>query len=267
MPTLTLAAEPANLPPRIRLDVNATADTGAVDVLVTRTNPDNKVSVVRLADPALLASGLAVIFDYEMPYGANVTYTATSRNSSGTTLATTSAATSVASSVPWLVHPGVPVLSLPLPSIKTLGDRTRKVNQGVFEPYGRADPIVTTDGRRKRPTGQMMVRTKTLAERDALLSLVDDTATLLLQIPASLAWGVTSEYVAVGDLTEAREQEVGDDPYRMFTAPYIVVSMPAGGSQSQRTYSTVLAESATYQAILSNTAKYPTYLALLAPTA
>lgn len=258
---LTVTPEPRHSPPRVRIQVSGA--TNAADVVITRTGPDNRAVVVRTAGPLPLSSGQGLVYDHEAPFGVRVTYTATTRTSAAATIATSSASTSVDVMVPWLIHPGVPSLSMPLRSIKTFGTRVRAVNAGVFQPYGRSTPIVVTDGRRKAPTGQVELRTQTLDELTALIAILDDTATLLVNIPATLGWGVTSEYWHIGDLSEAREVEVGADSYRAITAPYLVVAAPEGGSQGQRTWADVLAQNTTWQGVLD---RYPTWLDLLAPT-
>jgi len=181
----------------------------------------------------------------------------------GTTTADdlTAAATLAVTDV-WLIHPGVPDLSMRLAKVKSLGDRTRWVNWGVFQPFGRPTPVVVTDGRRKAVTAQLVIRTRTLDELDALVALTTDAAVLLLNVPASLGWGVTNEYISLGDLTESREA-FASFPTRVLSAPYLVVSRPVGGSQSQRTYADLLTECATYQAVMD---LYDTYLDALAPT-
>lgn len=439
--TLTATPEPANSPPRVRLDVTLPVGSAGVSVLLVRTDPDGRGYPVRLADPAVLAGSAWVGYDYEAPYGAPVTYsgTVTYRAASrtnmvanpsfevsassapvpwvgtrDTTLAwvgaaslrndttgpgwggyqgnyqatkpsttytasayvcgtgalyltmyssptgalvadgapvtltgawqrvsvtgatpagadgvrvlsyqtavgansawmdgvlldesavvgtyfdgsTTDTATvqhgwvgavnaSVSTESPlgsatitdtlasvitlpcadvWLVHPGIPNLSMRLDKVTSLGDRARPVKRGIFEPYGRSTPLVVTDGRRKAVQATLTVRTRTLDELGALVALTSDAAVLLLNVPVSLGWGLANEYVSLGDLVESREVDIGADPYRVVSGPYLVVSRPVGGSQAQRTYADVLAEAATYQDLLTQRA---TYLEVLAPT-
>lgn len=161
----------------------------------------------------------------------------------------------------WLIHPGVPDLSVKL-NLRPLPERVRTVNRGIFTPYGRALPIVVTDGRRKAAQTALATRTDTLEELAALQALTTDTAVLLLQIPATLGLGVTSEYISLGDLTESPVTNVSADQKRLISGPYLVTSRPVGGSQSQRTYADLMAECATYQAVLD---LYDTYLDVLAP--
>lgn len=181
-------------------------------------------------------------------------------NPAGIVTDTVTGAATLAVTDAWLVHPGVPGLSVKLNKITGLAPRVSVVNRGVFQPYGRKTPIVVSDGRRKAPTSQLQVRTSSLAEKTAMNALLDDASVLLLNIPASLGWGVANEYVSLGDVEEARQLDEGADPYRVWTAPYQVVDRPIGGSQSTRTYADVLAVYGTYQTVRSG---YSTYGNLL----
>jgi hypothetical protein len=262
--TLTVTPDLTNSPPRVRLDVAVPGGAG-VSALITRLDPDGRTQVVRLAGPAEMTGLAWVGYDYEAPYGSSVTYTATvTYTNPGTIVESASALSALDVSDVWLIHPGVPALSMLLAKVKSLDGRLRPVNRGVFQPFGRANPIVVTDGQRKAVQSQLMVRTRTLDELAALIALTDDAAVLLLNVPASLGWGVSNEYISLGDLTESREADkFAGLPSRIMSAPYLVVSRPIGGSQSQRTWADVLAESATWQDVLNTRA---TYLELLAPT-
>jgi len=262
--TFTATAEPANFPPRMRLDVSVTAGAG-VSAFIVRLDPDGRTQVVRLADPALMLGFLTWVgYDYEAPYGAAVTYTAVvTYTNPGTIVATLTDTETLPVPDVWLVHPGIPALSMMLAKVTNLGDRTRPVNRGVFEPYGRETPLVVTDGRRKAAQASLQIRTQTISELGAFQALTSDAATLLLNVPTDLGWGLSNEYVSFGDLGESREVQTGNDPYRLHTVPYLVVGRPVGGSQAQRTYADVIAEAAAYQQVLDMRLRY---LDLLAPT-
>jgi len=262
--TFVVTTEPGNLPPRNRLDVTLPGGSTAGSVLITRTDPDGRTRVVRLADPASITGTAWVGYDYEAPFGASVMYSAVAQYMNpGFFMDTLADTVTLAVADVWLIHPGIPALSMMLPKVKSLGDRSRPVSRGIFAPYGRAEPIVVTDGKRKAVQATLVIRTRTLDELGALVALTADAAVLLLNVPESLGWGVSYEYISLGDLMEARETETGDDPYRLISGPYHVVSRPVGGSQSQRTYADVLAESATYTVVLAD---FTDYIDLLAPT-
>jgi hypothetical protein len=246
--------------PRVRLNVTDTGTTPSLfAATVTRLDPDGRVVPVRTADGnplTLTTSGstrVGLLYDYEMPYGAPVTYSTEETPGSGSVVTVTEPRI-------WLVHPGVPELSMPV-SVASVGSRTRPVNRGVFRPMGRRSPVVQTDGQRKSPEGVLELNTFTLNEAARFDALTEDTSTLLLNVPAGLGWGLPTSYVALGDLEEQPLVDYAGEPRRLLVMPYIVVDRPAGGSQAERTYVDVLAGFSSYTALRN---AYPTYLALLA---
>jgi len=253
--TLTATADPTNNPPRVLLNLTYTGQTSAT---IVRNDPDGSQTPVRLAEPATLdGSGSWVGYDYESWFGSSTTYTATTAAGSLTSSAVTLNVADV-----WLRHPGVPSLSQ-LVDFQGEGQPVRAVTQAVLQPLGRATPVVVSDGQRKAKTGTITLRTKNDTEHAALLGLVDDVTPLLLDVPPAKLFGadLTHQYLALGDLTQNRlREDYYPHPWRIWTAPYIVVGRPAGGIQSQRTYATVLAAQATYQAVLT---RYATYTAVL----
>ncbi|HEX5543676.1 MAG TPA: hypothetical protein VFX60_19335 [Micromonospora sp.] len=250
----TATAEPTNSPPRTLLELTYTGQTSAV---IMRTDPDGADRPVRLGEPATLdGSGTWVGYDYESWFGEPSTYTAT-------TAAGTLTAGPVTLDVDkiWLRHPGVPSLSMEI-DFQGEGEPVRPVNQAILEPLNRRAPIVVTDGRRRAKRDTITIRTKTDDEAAALLALLDDVAVLLLDLPISKNYGMDRhQYLALGDLRQARlRPDYYPHPWRIWTAPYIVVDRPAGGLQSERTYASVLADLATYTAVRTT---YGTYTDLL----
>ncbi|NUR28511.1 MAG: hypothetical protein HOV83_22175, partial [Catenulispora sp.] len=75
--TVTVAptVELSNVPPRVRLDVSASA--GETSTTVVRNDPDNVQRPVRTSDgaPLTLSGGVGLLYDYEVPYATVVTYT------------------------------------------------------------------------------------------------------------------------------------------------------------------------------------------------
>ena len=232
--TVTPTVEPSTGaigdPPRVRLDV-VDADAPAVEsVTVTRLDPDGRIVPVRTFDgnPLDLTGGPGLIYDYEAPFGAPVRY------SSQESPATVSAEVTVDEQRVWLIHPGVPALSMPV-NVAEFGKRSRPVARGVHRPMSRRYPVVQTDGRRKAAEAVLELNTFTLSERAAFETLTDDAATLLLNVPAGFGWGVGAEYVDLGDLDEERLIIWAGQPRRLQTLPYLVVDRPVGGSQAERT--------------------------------
>lgn len=216
------------MPPRVRL--NVTASSGETSTTVTRINPNGSVVPVRTTDgnPLLLSSGSGLLYDYEAPIGSGVTF------SSLESPATISA--QVAVNVPdvWLIHPGVPSLSVIIAAAGITG-RTRRVTRGVFYPLGGGYPVTRTDGARKSPEYTLTIQTTTDSDRAAIDALLDDASVLLLNVPAGKGWGITAEYVSAGDSLEDRLYQYGAERRRTWQLPLLVTDRPVGGSQAQRT--------------------------------
>lgn len=261
MSTVTIAAtvETDNRPPRVRLNVTDIGTPNLFSVTITRLNPDGRVVPVRTYDgnPLTLttsgANRVGLIYDYEMPYGAAVSYSAVENPSAS------SGEVTVNESRVWLIHPGVPTLSMPI-TVASIGATTKRVNRGVFSVMGRESPVVVTDGARRLPAGALQLRTDTLDELAKVKALTSDAATLLLNVPPSLGWGLPTSYISVDDISEDRLVEFAGEPKRYLTLPYQEVDRPAGGSQAERTYVDLL-DYPTYNDLRS---AYPTYLDLLA---
>lgn len=252
--TVVATPDPTNFPPRMQLVVTATTEKSAT---VTRLNGDGSTVPVRTSDggPLTITGGTATFFDYEMPFGVAVSY------SSLESPASISSQVAVTVSKVWLIHPGVPGLSMPINLMPgTLQDETYAVKQGVFVVQGRTNPVVISDGSRKGPQSQLVVVTETVDEKVELQALISDVSALLLNIPAGMATGFDTQYIQIDTVKASRFTEVVIDGWRSFTLPFFVVDRPAGGSQAQRSYVDLL-QFASYQALQ---AAYPSYTALLA---
>lgn len=242
-PTIAVTTEPGNVPPRVRVDIVDAGTPAVSEVTVLRLDPDGRRYPVRTQDggPFELtvsdSSRVGVLYDYEAPYGQQVTYLLAENS------AVAAPATLDADQV-WLIHPGVPSRSLPV-TVTDLPERQRQVRRGVFYPLGGQFPVVVTDGRRKAPEGILLVRTETDQDRVRMNTLLDDAQTLLLNVPADHRWGVTRMWVAIDTTRERRFLPWGPHPYRNWELPYAVVGRPAGGSQAQWSLADVKASYAT----------------------
>lgn len=254
--TVTPTAEPStgpSDPPRVRLDI--TDSGGLTSATITRLDPDGRTRAVRTGDgnPATLSGGLALLYDYEAPFGA-VSYS--SLESPGTV----SAQVTLAESRVWLIHPGVPELSTPV-TVVALGPRTAAVQRGVHRPLGRATAVVQTDGARKAAEWTLTLLTTSDDERLTLQDLVFDASVLLLNVPADKGWGAEYEYVSIGDIEEQRVSRFAGEPLRRWELPCTVVDRPVGGTQAERTYADVLVDNTSYATVMT---RYGRYLDLLA---
>ena len=257
--TVVPTVELTNVPPRVRLDVTDTGTPNLFATTVNRLDPDGVLRPVRTTDgnPLTLSTSgsdrVGLLYDYEMPYGASVSYSTV--ESPGTV----SAAVTVDESRAWLVHPGVPALSMPI-TIASIGARTRRAQRGIFYPMGRSTPVVQTDGQRKAAEYSLNIYTATDDDRGRIDALFEDAGVLLLNVPASKGWGITAEYVSVGDMSEARVANFLGYTDRTWELPLVVVDRPSGGSQSQRT----LADLLVYPTLADLQAAYPTLADVLA---
>lgn len=268
---LALTATPnlVSNPPSIRLDLTDPANA-VTSATVLRLLPDGTSAAVRTPDGkplTLTTSGTAKVAsldDREAPYGQPVTYVANNTAFAGPVTLDEDQA--------WLINPGNPERSLPIEVWEIGATRRKAAALGTFEVIGRERPIVITDGRRRSPETSITVRTRTLGQIAALDRLLADARTLLLNIPADFGWGVTREYVAIGDVEETRITEYGPQADRFWVLPYRVVDAPLGGTSSAtdpgtpppggggtpgtRTWGSLALEVGTWKAAA---AKYPTY--------
>jgi hypothetical protein len=262
-PTLTVTPEPGNTPPRVRLDIADAGTPAVATVTPRRTEPDGSTAPVRTPTGvgfALTASGtsrVGTLYDYEMPLGAPVAYTLDENPA-------VAGSARVDSEAVWLIHPGVPSRSIAVDlRPASFAQVTRAVNRGVFWPMTRETPIVITDGRRKAAETSIVIRTDTLDDILAVVALTADAQTLMLNAPPALALGVTRRYISVGDITEERPSDIGQDAYRDWTLPYVVVDRPEGGSQAQWTLADI---KATYADLATIKARFTTMADIQANT-
>lgn len=232
--SITATVEPSNVPPRIRLDISGTTETSVTPL---RLHPDGRLVPVRTSDgnPEPLSGGVAVLYDYEAPFGDLVQYTSVETPSAFTLQVMVDA------SQVWLIHPGVPSLSLPIRlGPGSLSQDEFDVQQGVFYPLGRANPVVVTGGARQAAASQVVALTTSDADYRAIRDLVSDAGVLYLNVPVELGYSYDSCYIAVGKVTATRAVDKVFVAQRAVAMPFVVVDRPAGGSQAQRTLADLL---------------------------
>lgn len=263
MSTLTVVAtpEPTNSPPRVRLDVTDIGSPNLFAATVTRLDPDGQYVPVRTPDGAplvLSTSGVnrvGLVYDYEMPYDDPIQYS-TSEDVSANSGEVVVPADSV-----WLIHPGIPDISIPVElAINSLDEEEYPVREGKFAPMGRKNLVVVTEGARGGAQSEIIVATDTLAEAQDVKTLVSDAGVLLFNPPSSMGLGFERAYIAVSSVTISRPSSIGSDPHRNVRMPFSVTDRPAGGSAAERSYADLF-DYPTYAALA---AAYPTYFDLLA---
>lgn len=266
MTTITMATtvQASNVPPRVKVDITDSGTPNITSVTVTRLDPSGQTATVRTPDgnPLVLTTSgttrIGTVYDYEMPLGSAVTYSTVERP-------TVTSTVTIDSPVVWLVHPGVPALSMPVDfRIDSFQAEQFAVKSGIFYPMGRRNAVVVTDGRRRGAIGSFTVGTETLAELGQLQALIDDAGVLLLNVPTPFGLGIDSQYVSIQDVTIRRRSNIGSDPQRDVEMPYVVVDSPAGGSQAQWAWTPgVTGQYATWTALMAGE---PTWADVLAPT-
>lgn len=255
--TVTPTVDTVNVPARVRLDIADTGTPAFTSTTVTRLNPDGTVSPVRTTDgnPVTISGGTGLVYDYEVPYGEIVTY------SSVETPANISAGVTVPIARPWLIHPGVPVLSQPILFGRgSFATRVRPAKKAVYWPMGRSTPVSIGDGSRKSVQSQLVLQVTTQTDLAELQDLFADASVLMLNIPPSLGYNFSTCYIDCGDTEEAFASPILTEQYATISMPFTVVARPAGGTQSQRTYLDWLA----YPTYAALRVQYATYAAALA---
>jgi len=242
--TATATASSSAEPPYISIAVTGLTSYIGGTLTVYRNNPDGTSEPIRQADPNYAITGASeALLDYEAPYGASVSYSTVATKSPAANLTQATNTVTIDTDQPWLIHPGTPDISQPI-TVTGLANRNRDVNQSVLTPIGRRRPIVLTDGTLRSPAGTLTLATETLDERDDLLTLLQDLTPLLLNIPHTLEWGVTSEWIAISAVNETAI--VGASQEREIVLPYRTVERPVGAVTLTRTWADVLTEAATW---------------------
>lgn len=240
--TLTATANMATVPPSVTI----TLDGATSPTVLIRQSADGSQATVRTAGGLPIPTATTNIVDYAAPFGQQLTYIAGAVSSNPVVVAVTE---------PWLIHPGRPSLSMPV-TIAEFGSRATDPAQGVFRVIGRRNPIVVSDGQAGPLTSSVTVQTKTLVELTRLGQLLADASPLFLNVPATLGWGVTSEYISITSTDEARLIDYAGLPNRYVTLPYIVVDPPVaaavgggsddGGLSGTRTWADLALEAGTW---------------------
>lgn len=261
--SIIVTTEPTNLPPRVLIEVDFSAETPDPDTAEIVRIDSAGTHPVRSAEPATLTGGTWVGYDYEAPFSEPVTYRVTA--SSETVVE--SAAVSLPVTDPWLIHPLVPSRSVRVAGPLKFGPASwaqiqRTTRRGVFAVSGRTDPVIVTGGARSGGEGALEILCDTRDDVALVWSLLDDEAPLLLRLPVAPIWdGLMSGWLSVGDVQSARRFVwLGHEQHTM-TLPVISTRRPAGAAQAQWTWADVVANHATWQSVIDT---YPTWADLVA---
>ncbi len=140
---------------------------------------------------------------------------------------------------------------------------TREAQREVFAPLGRSRRVPVTFGNRRPGDWSLQLVAPTIADRDALVALLEDQRPVLLRRPpGNLRVGIgdlPDGWYSVGDVEDERIVDLPTQIVRVLTLPLIPVDEPVLTQGAQWTYADVLATYATYADVL---ASYATYLDL-----
>lgn len=233
---------------RVQVALSWTSAPVPATAYVERVNADGSIVAVRGASPAQLVAGKWIGNDFEAPFDAPFYYRATSPDRVGTIIES-QLYTLASRGETWLKHPGRPFLNTAI-TVSQGPDIAHAVERGVFTVLGRSRPIVLTQ-RRSAMTGELVVYTDDEAENAALLALLEDGSPLFLATPAG--YGIGNVYISVGEISEKRISQLGREPSRFWTLPFVIVDAPSGAALAVgNSWSDVLGTYASWSQLLAD---------------
>lgn len=242
-----------------RLDVLLTVTgvpAGADTFTVTRRAASGGTGAVRGASGAPVVIPTTTIRDFEAPLDVALTYTVTVYDGAavvGTATATATVAWGECEA--WLCDLARPTNSLPL-TIESLAELDYQTPTGVHRVLGRRAPVLTSLPA-WTPSGELIVLTDTLEERDDVRAILGTGYPVLVRTTPEL--GIGNAYFGVLEFVEERFLAPGRAPERRFRASVVQVDRPDPAvyvPTPPNTYANVKATYATYAAVK---AAVPTY--------
>lgn len=212
----------------VRLDLDDTAgDTSTNEFWVQRSDGSGWVDVrTSLGDGRVATSGSAVVLrDYEAPNGVAVTYRARAYNSSVPSWSAWTTDTATWSSGSWWLKCSTkPSMNVEV-TLRSYPGSQVTANQGVFRPLGASAPVVVSDVPGPE-TGQIVVLTSSLSEREDLYDMLAEAVPVLVQGPPSA--GIPERWVVFGDTQSERLVDTAGCHLHDETLPFTVVDRPDG---------------------------------------
>lgn len=208
--------------PRAEVTIHPVADT--FTYTITRTDTSG-TTVVRGAYRARAAGSVALIVDYELPFGQPVTYAVTAYDMNGVASAVSPSSAPVTlpdPSCPWLADALAPTSAMQVtPTEWVTRDHERVAS--ILWPVT-ADAAAVVANVRPRPTSDMQVLTSTDAEAAALRVILAAT-TAILRPPSTWQW--PGGYVYLDAVTETRTApKRPTDPHRLWDMTLVPVLAP-----------------------------------------
>jgi hypothetical protein len=232
---------------RVRITVSATEGTL---LTITRQHPSGRILPVRGMNLVPLSGGAFVGWDYEMPVGVQVTYTAAVYDTTDTNTpldVSDPATVTWDTAYEWLKDPLEPIRNLPV-QVVDMSEYDYIAPTGVHTVLGRPDPITVGDIR-QAATGALTLFTEAKDERERLHLLTSSGHVLLLQ--STQESGVGNMYIApTGTLKESRVVSLRDEPSRVWEIDFQEVGIPVGDSAAFVSWQDVLDQYNTWQDVL-----------------
>lgn len=271
MASITVTSEPGSQPPVSQIAMHASDGCLFQNLAVTRIQDGNEVLIRK--QPTVGTSD-ALAYDYEPRYGIPAAYRITGSEKNSNTGAVgdvniLSSEVTLSPDTGWLIHPGNPAKSMPLPLGRLTGltGLGRGMNATRHDVLGATLPVYTITGPRFGLQFTLELRTRSLDEESMLWALLDD------QIPVLINWldadsqrlNMKPMYLQVGDVGVERftqmlyPKQIGDTPgdWREWKLPSMQVQSPAISQQAVGwTYAALLAEQSTYLTVQADYATF-----------
>lgn len=245
---LAVTLDSARLATRLEVTgIVAAAET----ITITRTSgTDDPVGVRGAVRADVSGTTTYITRDYEAPFSVELVYEATVFDAAGAELASATATFEIDypdSGDPWLVDLARPTNSLPV-VVESLRELAYPAATGVHRVLDRRAPILTSLPA-WTPTSELVVVTRTSAERDRVRLLLGSGYPLLFRPPPAQA---ETTYFGLTAFTEERVSRFALHIDRRFRVAVVVVDRPDPAIYvplPPNTYAIVKATYATYAAL------------------
>lgn len=221
-----------------RIGVTLSSWIADEETTIYRVHADGSRVEVRGGAPVKTSGGAAFVWDYEFPTNENLTYVALDSG-----MERTSNTVTVTDARSWLRAPGLPGLDITV-RLGNLPDRSHARPITYLTPIGRRTTVPVYDAR-KAPTFPLQVVCLTDAESDALLALLDGSASAWLLWPGTKHHAT---YVSLGNAVEHPVTGKVGMTESVWTIEASEVARPAGAIAFDPT--------ASWQAILDTSASW-----------
>jgi len=212
---------------RMAAVISTTGLTGAT-YTISRTSPSGSTADVRGHSRQTLDGTAVIAHDYEAPLNLPLIYTVTTYDSAGNVTGTATAAAFTITWTEcesWLVDLARPTNSLVI-TIQSLDALTFDFATGVHRVLNRRAPVLTTLPA-WTPSGELVVLTGTLGERDQVRDLLGNGYPILVR--SSPDQGIGNMYLGVTQFIEERFLTLGVRSERRFRIQVVQVERPDPG--------------------------------------